>query len=276
MPPGQDIAQNVMTKRQLTDRLVEFGVRPGEVLLVQASLRALGPVAGGGDTVVAALLEVLGPRGTLVAYTSTPENSSTSRLVTTMMRGWTPEQVSAWRAAMPPFDPDGTPASPTVGRLSELVRTHPGALRSSHPQSSFAAVGARAKEITELHELTCHLGERSPLGRLYEIGARVLTIGVPMAKFTAFHLADLRVPDGRVRHYGCVVRDGEGSRWIHFDGPHLDDLHFQELGDEVLRVATGVVEARIGGADCRLIPMREAVDLAVPVLLRRRGTTPPE
>ncbi|MEU6231826.1 AAC(3) family N-acetyltransferase [Kitasatospora sp. NPDC047058] len=250
-------------------------MRPGEVLLVQASLRALGPVAGD-TTVVDALLDALGgpEEGTLVAYTATPENSDTSRLVRTMTATWTPEQVAEWRAGMPPFDPAETPSSPTMGRLSELVRTHPGAVRSTHPQSSFAAVGARAKEITELHPLESHLGTDSPLGRMYEIDARVLSIGVEPAKFTAFHLADLRMPGIPVRHYGCVVKDGGRSHWVRFDGPLLDDLHFQVLGEEVLRRATGVVTGRVGAADCRLVPMREAVDLAVGILHERPELRP--
>ncbi|MCG6495102.1 aminoglycoside N(3)-acetyltransferase [Kitasatospora sp. A2-31] len=276
MPPRQDIAENELTRTALAEQFTALGVRPGAVLLVQASLRRLGPVEGGGTTVVEALLDALGGpgRGTLVAYTATPENSDTSRLVREMTKGWSPEEVEAWRAHLPAFDPYTTPSSPTMGRLSELVRTHPGAVRSDHPQSSFAAVGARAKDVTELHELTCHLGTASPLGRMYELGADVLGIGVGMARFTPFHLADLQMPDIPVRHYGCVVREGGGRRWVHFDGPLLDDLHFAELGEEVLREAAGVRRGRVGGADCRLVPMREAVDLAVGILRRRRWLRP--
>lgn len=248
------------------------------MLFVQASLRRLGPVAGGAATVVDALLDVLGGpgRGTLVAYTGTPENSSTSRLVTTMQAGWSTERIAEWRAGMPPFDPATTPSSPTMGRLSEEIRRRPDALRSSHPQTSFAAVGERAKEITEVHDLDCHLGQRSPLGRLHEIGARALTIGVPLDRFTVFHLADLRMPDVPTRHYSCVVKDGAGSRWVHFDGPFLDDLHFAELGEAVLREARGVTGEPVGGAYCRLLPIREVVELAVRSLRRGRGLPPEE
>ncbi|MFJ6135933.1 aminoglycoside N(3)-acetyltransferase [Kitasatospora sp. NPDC092286] len=238
------------------------------VLHVQASLRALGPVAGGAATVVEALLDALGGprRGTLVAYTATPENSATSRLHTTATAGLSPEQVAAYRARMPPFDPATTPCSPTMGALSEQIRTHPGALRSPHPQTSFAALGPLAREIAEQHPRESHLGPDSPLGRLYDLDARVLMIGVPMSRFTAFHLADLRLPDVPLREYRCLGPSG----WISFRAPDLDDLHFDALGREVLREARGVTERHVGGADCRLVPMREAVDLAVQVLRRSR------
>ncbi|WBP87436.1 aminoglycoside N(3)-acetyltransferase [Kitasatospora cathayae] len=242
----------------LAERFARLGVRPGMVLHVQASLRALGPVEGGAGGVVDALCEVLGADGTLVAYTATPENSSTSRIHQEAVAGLSPAEAEDYRARMPRFDPAATPASPTMGALSEAVRTRPGALRSGHPQTSWAALGPLAGEITARHPLTSHLGPESPLGRLYELDARVLMLGVEMARFTAFHLADLRQPGVRLREYRCVALDG----WTAFRAPDLDDLHFAELGARVLGAAAGVSSARIGTADCRLVPVREAVDLA--------------
>ncbi|MGV9266313.1 aminoglycoside N(3)-acetyltransferase [Kitasatospora sp. NPDC003701] len=244
-------------------------MRPGMVVHVQASLRALGPVPGGAGTVVDALLEALDApaRGTLVAYTATPENSATSRIHAAATAGLSAAQAEAYRVRMPPFDPVTTPCSPTMGALSEQIRTRAGALRSPHPQTSFAALGPKAAEITRRHDLTSHLGPDSPLGRLYDLDARVVMIGVPMSRFTAFHLADLRMPDVPLREYRCSGPHG----WISFEAPDLDDLHFEELGDAVLREARTVAESRIGGARCRLVPVREAVDLATAVLLRRRA-----
>lgn len=267
------VGAQLTTRAELAGRFRRLGVREGQVLLVQASMRALGPVAGGADAVVGALLDVLDPaRGTLVAYTSTPENSLTSRLVTTMTAGWSQERIDAWRDGMPPFDPRTTPASPTMGVLSERVRLLPGALRSNHPQASFAAYGPLAAEITRVHDLDCHLGERSPLARLYELKADVLAIGVGFDRFTGFHLADLRMPGVGRKRYGCVVRDEDGRRgWAYFEGDDLDDRHFAALGAEVAGEVGGIAEDVVGGARCRLVPLVEAVDAAERVLWRWRG-----
>ncbi|MFJ8472097.1 aminoglycoside N(3)-acetyltransferase [Kitasatospora sp. NPDC094011] len=250
----------------LADRFRRLGVRAGMVLHVQASLRALGPVEGGAAGVVDALLELLGSEGTLAAYTATPENSSTSRIYQAAVAGMSAGEVAEYRARMPRFDPAATPASPTMGALSEAVRTRPGALRSGHPQTSWAAVGPMAGEITARHPLTSHLGPDSPLGKLYELDARTLMLGVEMARFTPFHLADLRQPDVRLREYRCVGPEG----WVGFRAPDLDDLHFAGLGERVLGAAAGVGVGRIGAAECRLVPVREAVDLA-DGFLRGRG-----
>ncbi|WP_371479966.1 aminoglycoside N(3)-acetyltransferase [Kitasatospora sp. NBC_00315] len=262
------------TVESLAAELTALGVVPGDVLLVQAGLRSVGRVAGGAEAVVRALLAALGgvARGTLVGYTATPENSDTSRLAALLTDGLGPAELAAHRAAMPAFDPRGTPASPTMGALAEQIRTTPGALRSNHPQTSFAAVGRLARTVTATHELDCHLGESSPLGRLHELGAKVLMLGVPLAGCTAFHLADLRMPDPPVKRYGCVVRGGRGNaEWIHFEAPDLDDRHFAALGEDVLREAPGLRQGRVGDADAVLVPVPEAVAAAHRGLVRRRG-----
>ncbi|MFE2724941.1 aminoglycoside N(3)-acetyltransferase [Kitasatospora sp. NPDC059327] len=234
---------------------------------VQASLRALGPVVGGPAAVVEALLAAVGDHGTLVGYTATPENSATSRIHAAATAGLSPAEIAAYRGRMPAFDPATTPCSPSMGALSEAIRTHRDARRSRHPQTSWAAVGRLARRITEHHPDGCHLGPASPLGRLYDLDARVLMLGVPMSRFTAFHLADLRMPDVPLREYRCRGAAG----WISFKAPELDDLHFGDLGEQVLREAVGVSTGRIGAARCRLVPVREAVDLAERVLRRSRA-----
>jgi len=245
-------------------------VRAGDTLFVQSSLRGVGPVRGGAAAVVRALRRALGPGGTLVAFTATPENSDTSRLYLNATAGLDPAGLARHRAAMPGFDPLTTPCSPTVGRLAEEIRTTPGALRSSHPQTSFAALGPAAEKIVWSHPLNSHLGEESPLGRLYEQGASALLIGVPDWLCTGYHLAEYRAPWRSTRGYNCVVADGSGGdrpgagragRWVHFDDLDLDDRHFPELGAAVRReVAFGT--GRIGDADSFLVPLAEAVDAA--------------
>lgn len=165
---------------RLTAELRALGVGPDTgVLLVHAALRSLDAPARDSAAVLAALRAALGPAGTVVGYTATPENSLTSRLHTRATAALTPAELVAYRAAMPAFDPLTTPSSPTVGRLSEELRRTPGALRSGHPQTSFAALGPRAAELTCDHQLSSHLGDRSPVGALYRAEARVLMLGAP-------------------------------------------------------------------------------------------------
>ncbi|MDQ0813584.1 aminoglycoside N3'-acetyltransferase [Streptomyces sp. B3I7] len=268
-------AAALCTRARLAADLRALGLTAGDTVLVHSSLRALGPVEGGAETVVDALLDVLGPAGTLVVYTQTPDNSDPSRWPGT--RGYAvPEaQWERLRAALPAFDPDTTPAY-GVGVLPETVRARPGALRSGHPQSSFAALGARARAITADHAPDCHLGERSPLARLEEAGARVLLLGVGWEVCTAFHLAEYRVPGRPRQMYSCVVGDGQGGRaWYTYTDVRLDSSPFARIGasyeadagDESDESEGGrpsaagesVVRGRVGAADSRLFGLGPAV-----------------
>lgn len=255
---------------ELTHQLRALGIRAGDVVLVHTSLRAVGPVDGGAGAVVDSLLDALGPDGTLVVYTQTPDNSDPSRWALIRGRAVPAAEWPRLRATLPAFDPGRTP-SYGVGVLPEEVRTRPGALRSDHPQSSFAALGPAAARITAGHALNCHLGEESPLARLEELDARVLLLGVDYSVCTAFHLAEYRVPGQSGRDYGCAVDDGSGRRWHRYRDVDFDSSDFPALGEayESLPVRP-VTRGHIGTADSRLFDLAPAVAYASKWLTEHR------
>ncbi|MFJ5261994.1 aminoglycoside N(3)-acetyltransferase [Streptomyces sp. NPDC088387] len=257
----------------LTADLRRLGVRENTTLLVHSSLRSLGPVEGGARTAVRALRAALGRHGTLVVPTFTEGNSLTSRTYVSHTRGLTRHQLLSYRGNMEPFCAASTP-SDGMGRIAEEVRVTEGAVRSGHPQASFAALGSGAARTTRGHARDCLLGERSPLARMYESGAAILLLGVGYEVCSAFHLAEYRVPGRTLRRYDCRVLTDTGPRWTWFVDVDLDDSDFGRLGGwlETLTPDGGapVVRGRVGDAECRLLPLRWAVDSAVDWLTVQR------
>jgi aminoglycoside 3-N-acetyltransferase len=261
------------TCQELAADLAALGVRPGRDLLVHASMRRLGPITGGAAATLLALRAASGPHATLVAPTQTAGNSLSSRAFLRAIAGLDQAGRAAYIAAMPGFDRSTTPSA-AMGALAEHLRTRPGAIRSAHPQTSFAALGPRAAECTAGHLLDCHLGERSPLGWLYRADAAVLLLGVGYAACTAFHLAEYRLPGpAQQQVYRCfTATEGERRKEQAFTDIVLDDSDFEEIGAEMDREPF-MRASRVGRASCRLFPVRDAVDFALdwpPFAERRR------
>jgi aminoglycoside 3-N-acetyltransferase len=261
-----------VTKQRIVRDLRRLGVEPGQTLLVHASLQSLGWVTGGAPAVVSALREVVGPEGHVVVPTGTEANSRTSRLHQAHIATLTPEEVEKFHLDMPAFDKDSTPSG--MGAISEALRTAQGAARSAHPQSSFAAIGPEADLLMADHQLECHLGPESPLGKLNKMEAHVLMIEVGYWAFTGFHLAEyLYTPRPPKRTYACVVASADGTRrWHEYDDVVLDDQKFEDIG-ESLEENMAVKHGKVGHAQCRLVPLHAAVDFAVEWMAKDRPIT---
>lgn len=178
----------MVPKAVLTEQLRTLGVRPGIVLVVHTSFRAVRPVEDGPVGLIDALSEVLGPSGTLVM----PSMTGSRRLE--------------------PYDPAGTPTR-NMGIVAETFWRRLGVLRSDHPTSSFAARGPMAKTITAPEPLMPGHGPDSPIGRVYELDGWVLLLGVGQDASTTIHLGEcLAGVPYRTAKWTTMLVDGRPQR----------------------------------------------------------------
>lgn len=249
-----------VTTQLLVRDLRELGVSEGQTLLVHASLKNIGWVDGGSAAVVAALRLAVGESGNVVVPTGTEENSQTSRVHRERTKDMSDDEMRAYLRGMPAFDKDTTPGS--GGAIAEELRTTCGAIRSAHPQSSFAAIGPKAEELMADHPLDCHLGEQSPLAKLYGLNAQTLLLGVEYRSCTAFHLAEYRYRDPPpTQSYWCVVMVNGRREWMEYEDVVLDDGDFEEIGDS-LQHEPFVKKGCVGRAKSCLLSIVESVDWA--------------
>jgi len=257
---------------QLRGDLARLGLPIGGSVLVQVSMRQIGWLDGGADALLDALRAAVAPDGTVVAPTQTANNSTTTREFREAARQLDAAGRQALEDAIAGYEP-ATSVSYRMGRFAEAVRTCPGAVRSGHPQTSFSAVGPAAQWLMAVHDLDSHLGERSPLARLYESAATVVLIGRQFAFFAGFHLAEYRLAESpRQRPHRCFVMIDGVRTAVDFIAADLDDSDFGRLGDVLVKsgvVATG----NVGHAVTHVVAFRRAVDFAVTWMAANRPRT---
>jgi aminoglycoside 3-N-acetyltransferase len=240
--------------------------------MVHTRMSALGWVVGGSETVVRALLDALGPDGTLMAYASWADHVYA-------LADRPEEYRAAYRSEPPRWDPATGEVDPDYGRIPERVRTWPGAVRSVHPEASVVAVGPQAQWLTAVHE--DGYGAGSPFARLVEAGGHVLMLGAPLETVTLLHHAEAiaRAPGKRTVAYEIALADGttrtysdiETSRGAYdYESLGLDGDEFEVIARDAL--AAGIGErGRVGAAECVLFPARELVAFAVAWIEERFG-----
>lgn len=225
-----------------------MGIGPGAVVLVHSSLSAFGYVDGAADTVIDALLDALGPSGTLVMPTFT------------WGRFHAQDRVE--------FDVRNTPCE--TGRIPETFRMRPGVLRSVHVCHSVAATGRSAQRA--LGEGVSPFGPGSTFAALLDLDAWILHLGVSFQSCTALHAVEefVGVPYRAYRDYqGSTVILGDGSRVpsesIEYLRQDTSANDFAKMED-VFRKAGVVRTVRIGAADCKAVRIRDLFRITRPLL----------
>ncbi|MFC5060597.1 aminoglycoside 3-N-acetyltransferase [Actinomycetospora atypica] len=238
------------TTADLAGDLRALGLGPGDAVMVHGAMRRVGPMLDGPDTLIDALLDVVAPGGTVLAYTDW--EAPYVELLDADGRCPAP-----WRDHVRGFDPASSRSAREYGALPEFVRTRPGARRSGSPGASVAALGADAAGFTDDHPLDYGYGPGSPLARLVEHGGKVAMIGAPRDTLTllhhAEHLADL--PDKRVISYEVPFATTAGVRWRpveEFDTAEavhesFDEDFFGRIVEEFVATGGGR-EGPVGGA----------------------------
>jgi aminoglycoside 3-N-acetyltransferase len=229
------------TLDDLKQALLLCAVSPGDV----GRLGWLAGLAPAGESwandVIDAVLEVIGPHGTLVVPTYTYS----------LGKGET-------------FDVDNTPAA--IGDFPEAFRQRAGVIRSRDPMLSHAAIGPEAEAIVRTISRSC-CGEGSVFHRLREHDAKICTLGVSLYYATFLHHIEesAAVPfrfakpfRGRVREAGREATE----TWTYFAAPRgLPNCAKNPLPmEKIVRNAGLAHTAPVGRGDVMTIRARDYFD----------------
>jgi aminoglycoside 3-N-acetyltransferase len=259
-----------VTRSELVRDFRALGVRPGGILMVHTRTSAIGWVVGGSQAVVEALLEALGPDGTLMAYAGWQDDPWD-------LAAWPAAWQQAYRAELPPFDAELSEADHDMGRVPERIRTWPGAKASTAHVARMVAIGSRADWLTRDQPWDFPAGVGSPLAKITEAGGQVLMIGAPLSTITLLHHAEALVdgPEKRMVTYAIPVTEGDRVVWREVHDHDTGSLGafpyervaagpsgaFAAIGRLALAAGCGVT-GHVGDAESHLFAARPLVDFA--------------
>ena len=267
--PNADSEMVMHSRQSLAQDAARTGVRAGDLLMVHASVRAVGAVVGGPDEIHLALGDAVGVTGSLFMYASCPDHYDQ------VGTGTLPADVEARvREWLPPFDARTARSQRENGALVELLRTWPGTIANDHVVR-FVCRGPHAADLFEAQPWDYAYGHGSALARLVSLRGRILLLGSDHDAVTFLHHAEhvLDVPGKIVVRYQVpILEAGRRTwRWVEeFDTSerahqHWPDRFFARLVDGFL-ARTSNTGGRIGDAHAHLLDAGALLDFALPVM----------
>ena len=221
----------MVTKEHLKKALAELGLQPYDSVIIHSSLKSFGEVDGGADTIIDAFIEFLSEGTVLFPALRTND----------------------FKNAYKDWDINTTPSD--VGLISETFRLREGVVRSDQATHSVCAYGRDALFYTSDHgggtlrkgpfgetAFTTH----SPWQKMYEKGAKIIMLGVPLKYSTMKHFAESKlmnnILDGlsgdelkeavdSLANFDDHVSAIAGTGWRGKAWPWYDGIKYQEFLD---------------------------------------------
>lgn len=249
---------NAISKADLMNDFSKLGISPGMNLMVHSSLSQIGWVIGGAFTVVEALIELIGNKGTLVMPAATPYCLHPSM--------WEEGKISEeWHDKIaensPLFDIDHTPT--TMGAIPETFRKWNDTLRSNHPISSVCARGKIANDLISEHSLSLSESINTPYEKVYKNDFKILLLGVGFNRCTMLHFGESLSNHPRHTKSKYQILEGDTKKWVEItDMANDNSTYFPQIGEAFLTLRKTFI-GNIGNAKSMLFSSKELVDFSI-------------
>jgi aminoglycoside 3-N-acetyltransferase len=258
------------SRQALADGFRRLGVAPGDTVMLHASVRAVGEVAGGPDQIHLALKDALTADGTLMMYASCPAYYDE------VGRGHLhPDRERELADKLPAFDPFTARAERENGALVELLRTYPGSTVNPHV-ARFVVWGRQAAYLISEQPWDYAFGRRSALDRFVALDGKILLLGCDHDTVTFLHYAEhiVDIPEKRVARYEVPVNEDGRRVWRRMEEfdtssegahPNWPDRFFARLVDTYLAQASNR-GGYVGDAHSFRLDARGLLEFALPVM----------
>ena len=255
---------------ELANDFRKLGIGAADTVMLHASVRAVGEVAGGPDQIHLALKAVLTSQGTLMMYASCP------RYYDEVGRGnLTMEQEREVREKLPAFDPLTARSARDNGTLVEFLRTYPDSRVNRHV-ARLVFWGKQTEYLLSSQPWNYAFGSDSPLERFLMLDGKIVLLGCDHDAVTFLHYVEhvADISGKRIARYQVPVMENGCRVWRameEFDtsggGLHANwpDRFFAKIVDSLL-TRTRNSGSRVGKAMTYMLSARDLFDFALPLM----------
>ncbi|MHB8104779.1 MAG: AAC(3) family N-acetyltransferase [Dehalococcoidales bacterium] len=238
-------------KRDLVSDLETLGVRQGDLLNLKVSMNSIGYVVGGAKTLIDAILEVVGSKGTIITDSFVdvyplPLNKRDAQKVSDR---FTPSYA---------------------GALANTMLYHPDAVCSAHPVQRFVAIGAHAKELMANHTPESYAYDvlrvmaQSMGGRNLKLGTDEKVVGVGTTH-VAIGLLKLHQNRPRVGVNYYDYKTGQ-IRLFERNWSGACDKGLINFIPLYRKMGAIIAEGKVGNADSKITDMKKTLEIEVETL----------
>ena len=254
----------IYTKADLLRQLSELNIPRDRVALVHISLRLVGNVEGGAQTVLDALIEYFTADGGLLCI-----------------------PAHTWHNIGKPITLDMNDPATCLGAFPTFAAADPRGIRSENPTHSMVVFGDREKALAFVAGEIKIASVTAPdgcYGKLYEQGGYVLLLGVSHNKNTYLHAAEemVNMPNrvaGKPLHFAIKRKNGEvvNCPMKLMDTDYTPDISWRfHQYETAFRYHGAITDGFFGNAPaqaCSAMIMKETVEL---ILKNNQGKDPLE
>ena len=248
-----------MTKKDILEFFKKLNIKNKNVV-VHASYKSLGPVLGGPQTVIDALLEsfdlVMVPATSYRSVTKHPEGDTPER------NGCDYHFYHNWNREVLHFNLEQNSIDKKMGIIAQLMTQMPSSHRSNTPWHSWTANGKNSQEITDNSDWS---NTDKPLKKLIERDGVCLMLGVDLSTCSAIHIAEELA--GR-NHFIRWCADSEG---------HSKRVEAQSCGEgfnNLLPYCDHLIrKEKLGNATVMIFKLKEMIDEATALIKKNPNIT---
>jgi len=227
-----------------------IGLKEGDIVELHGSLKAIGLVSGGPNTIIDALLKVLSYEGTLLMAAQYSTNSEPAH--------WQhpPVEIESFkliRESHPSFKGKESYLN-WMGSLAQTLQLKDQTMFSDHPNCAVMALGKQAKWLTMSSPISPAFGIDSPLEKAIQMKSKALLIGVDYSTLTGMHVAETL---SNMRPYtleSATIKVNGKDKRVKILDVDTDSEIFNQIGAEY-ELTHEVKTLNLGNATVKLIEM---------------------